>query len=305
MDQTSKHLLKEARLHGSDSFPVAIYQLVIGPGEPVLECHWHDEAEFFLVLEGEMLFQVDTDYFPVRAGEAVYLDGGDIHAGHALGSLGCRCLAIVLDLSLLTSVGFDRVQEEFVSPLLEKKHSFPRLIRPDTDWEHMLLGYIHNIYEAIAGETPGYEAFVKGSLYLALHTIAGEGRSSDRSASGASDSAKIERLKKILAHIQDNYQRPIRIEELAGLLPMSEGQFCRFFKSMTRKTPIEYINTYRIRQAADLLLHTDRKISDITMDVGFDNVSYFIKVFRKMMHAAPSVYRKSNSVDMEPLQVEP
>jgi AraC-like DNA-binding protein len=61
---------------------------------------------------------------------------------------------------------------------------------------------------------------------------------------------------------------------------------------MTRKTPVDYINSYRIRQAAALLQQSDRKISDIAMDAGFDNVSYFIKVFRKAMKCSPSEFRK-------------
>ncbi|MNJ63181.1 Regulatory protein SoxS [compost metagenome] len=73
---------------------------------------------------------------------------------------------------------------------------------------------------------------------------------------------------------------------------MSEGQLCRFFKSMTRQTPMDYINSYRIRQAVELLREPDRKISDIALEVGYDNISYFIRVFRKAMNCSPSEFRK-------------
>ncbi|MNO04942.1 Regulatory protein SoxS [compost metagenome] len=76
---------------------------------------------------------------------------------------------------------------------------------------------------------------------------------------------------------------------------MSEGQFCRFFKSMTRQTPMDYVNSYRIRQAAEMLRVEDRKISDIALEVGFDNISYFIRVFRKMMKCSPSAFRKGST----------
>jgi AraC-like DNA-binding protein len=73
---------------------------------------------------------------------------------------------------------------------------------------------------------------------------------------------------------------------------MSEGQFNRFFKAMTRTTPIEYLNAYRIKRAGEYLAMSDKKISAIAMDVGFDNLSYFIKVFRQTMKCTPSEYRK-------------
>ncbi|MNC51581.1 HTH-type transcriptional regulator CdhR [compost metagenome] len=93
--------------------------------------------------------------------------------------------------------------------------------------------------------------------------------------------------------MQAHYSRPISIRELADLIPMSEGQFCRFFKAMTRQTPIEYLNAYRITQANELLRFTDRKIADIAMEVGFGHISYFIKVYRKVMKTTPSRYRLS------------
>ena len=80
---------------------------------------------------------------------------------------------------------------------------------------------------------------------------------------------RTERLKKVILYIQNHYHRPIRLSELADLIPMSEGQFCRFFKSMTGQTPVDYMNSYRVRQVAELLRQPDNKISDIALDVGF------------------------------------
>ncbi|MNP17428.1 Bifunctional transcriptional activator/DNA repair enzyme AdaA [compost metagenome] len=125
-----------------------------------------------------------------------------------------------------------------------------------------------------------------------LSQIAAPDRSVNHSLSQSADTTKVNRLKKVILYIQENYQEPIRTRDLSDLIPMSEGQFCRFFKAMTRKTPVDYINSYRIRQAAALLQQTERKISDIALEVGFDNVSYFIKVFRKAMSCSPSEFRK-------------
>ncbi|WP_058302105.1 AraC family transcriptional regulator [Gorillibacterium timonense] len=292
MDGTARHLLKETRAHGDDRFPLAVYKLFYSAGSHVLDTHWHPEAEFFYVVEGEVLFQVDTDFFPVKAGEAVYLDGGDIHAGYARGDAGCRFEALVIDLAFLASGGFDVVQEQVVLPLIEKKRTFPRIIRPDSEGERRILDLIGTIMNAYEAESPGFEPLVKGCLYLALAELAQAGLQVDRSGGGSLDSVKVERLKTVIGYIQEHFQRPLRIKELADLLPMSEGQFCRFFKTMTGKTPIEYINSFRIRQATELIRQTDRKLSDIALDTGFDNISYFSKVFRNETGYSPSDYRK-------------
>jgi AraC-like DNA-binding protein/mannose-6-phosphate isomerase-like protein (cupin superfamily) len=293
MDQTTRHSLKEDRLHGDNMFPLAAYWIEHHEaGVTVLDCHWHAEAEFFYVLSGEVLFQVDTEYFPVRAGEAVFIDGGDIHAGHALGDKACSFCAIVFDTHLLASASYDAVQERFISPLQDKKRTFPRHIRPNTDWERALLRHLQSIMNVCERQTPGLETAVKGHFYLMLHEIAAEGCFCNRSEASTADTTKIDRLKTAIVYMQQNFHRPIRISEIADQIPMSEGQFCRFFKAMTRQTPIEYLNAYRIRQAAELLLRPELKVSAVALDVGFDHISYFVKVFRKMMKCTPSQFRK-------------
>lgn len=296
MDQTTRHSLKEDRLHGNNMFPLAAYWIERDePGAPILDCHWHAEAEFFCVLEGEVLFQVDTDYFPVRAGEAVFIDGGDIHAGHALNDSTCKYCAIVFDTHMLASGSFDAVQEKYVTPLLEKKRTFPRHITSATDWERSLLSHLQGMMEAYDKQQSGYEIAIKGRLYFMLHEICSGQRFVNRSETNNADSTKIERLKTVILYMQHNFHRPIRIAELADQIPMSEGQFCRFFKTMTRQTPIEYLNAYRIRQATELLLEPERKISAIAFDVGFEHISYFVKVFRKTMKCTPSQFRKERT----------
>ncbi|MCA0755584.1 AraC family transcriptional regulator [Paenibacillus sp. N4] len=300
MDQTTRHALKEDRLHGDNMFPLAAYWMEPGaPGEPVLDCHWHAEAEFFIVLEGEALFQIDTDYFPVRAGEAVFIDGGDIHAGHAIGRSTCTYCAIVFDTHLLASASYDAVQERYVAPLQDKKRTFPRHIKPETQWERKLLEHIRGIMDSCEKQKPGFEAAVKGHFYFMLHELSEEGCFCNRSETNSADTTKIDRLKTAILYMQQHYHRPIRISEIADQIPMSEGQFCRFFKTMTRQTPIEYLNAYRIRQAAELLLQPDRKISAVALDVGFDHISYFVKVFRKMMKCTPSQFRKKQTETAE------
>jgi len=295
MDQNTLHSLKENRVHGDDSFPLAAYWITQegGGGGPILDCHWHAEAEFYYVLDGEVLFQVDTDYFVVRAGEAVFIDGGDIHAGHSHADASCTYCAIVFDTHMLASASYDVIQQKYIALLQEKKRTFPRHIKPNSEWERKLLDHLQSMMQAYEKQSAGYEAAIKGHFYLMLSELAPEARACNRSETSSVDTTKIERLKTVILYMQQHFHRPLRITELAEQIPMSEGQFCRFFKKMTRQTPIEYLNAYRIRQAAEMLRVSDRKIAAIALDVGFDHISYFIKVFRKTMQCTPSQFRQN------------
>lgn len=290
MDQSIRQSLKESTVHGNERFPFGAYWYQFAPGAHVVDSHWHKEAEIFYVLEGEVLFQIDSEYIPVRAGEAIFIDGGDLHTGHAQGNGGCSFCAMVFDVGMLASSSYDLVQEGMIVPFQERRAAFPRRMTSGTD--ERLLEHIKEMMLLSKHKPAGYEAAIKGHLFLMLFQAASSGRLANRSRSEAADMTRTERLKKVILYIQSHYHRPIRLSELADLIPMSEGQFCRFFKSMTGQTPVDYMNSYRVRQAAELLRSPDNKISDIALDVGFGHISYFVRVFRKIMNCTPSEYRK-------------
>jgi AraC family transcriptional regulator, transcriptional activator of pobA len=77
---------------------------------------------------------------------------------------------------------------------------------------------------------------------------------------------------------------------------MSYHHFCRFFKRITGKTFMQYLNFVRVREAEKLILTTDKNISEIAQDVGFAGVSGFNKAFKKEKHLSPIAYKKQHGV---------
>ena len=71
---------------------------------------------------------------------------------------------------------------------------------------------------------------------------------------------------------------------------MNAKYFCRYFREMTHRTPIDYLNYYRIEQACFQLATSNSAVADIGMSCGFNDVSYFIKTFRKYKGMTPKKY---------------
>ena len=71
---------------------------------------------------------------------------------------------------------------------------------------------------------------------------------------------------------------------------MNPKYFCRFFRQMTQKTPVEYLNYYRIECAREQLSTTSCTVTEIAFNCGFNDVSYFIKIFRKYMGMTPGQF---------------
>ena len=118
------------------------------------------------------------------------------------------------------------------------------------------------------------------------HLYGGE-RIADKRSTG-----QLEPFKRVIGYIEENYASRIMLADLAKTAGMTPKYFCSFFYSMTRKTPIEYVNSYRIERACEQLITSDTSITDIGLNCGFNEISYFIKTFRRHVGTTPHQYRK-------------
>ena len=98
-------------------------------------------------------------------------------------------------------------------------------------------------------------------------------------------------FEQIKTYIMDHLERPIQVAALARLLGISEGYFYHAFKHTTGVTPVRYITSARIEKAKVLLLNSNASVTQIGMEVGFDNPSYFAKLFKKETGSSPSAFR--------------
>jgi YesN/AraC family two-component response regulator len=99
------------------------------------------------------------------------------------------------------------------------------------------------------------------------------------------------RLQAAVAHIVKNYLRHIPESEVALLCDMSPSRFCREFKAAFGMTFVEYLADYRVLQAKRLLTNPTMAVADVAGAVGFNDPSYFTRVFRKQEGVSPSEYR--------------
>ena len=99
------------------------------------------------------------------------------------------------------------------------------------------------------------------------------------------------RLQAATAHVTKHYLRPIPESEVALLCNMSPSRFCHEFKATFAVTFVEYLAQYRMEQAKRLLANPTMPVADVAVAVGFNDPSYFTRVFRKQEGVSPSEYR--------------
>lgn len=110
------------------------------------------------------------------------------------------------------------------------------------------------------------------------------------------NSEDFERFNKVSKFLVKNFATSIRLEEVSTLVGLTPTAFCRYFKERTKKTFVEYLNEMRIGYSKKLLLENKMKISTISGEVGFPNLSNFISQFKKVTGMSPSQFQKQFGV---------
>ena len=104
---------------------------------------------------------------------------------------------------------------------------------------------------------------------------------------------RLARIKDVLRLIRNHYHEEISLDDMATSAHMNKRYFCRYFREMMGKTPIQYLNYYRVECACELLSTSERTVSEVAMACGFNNISYFVRVFGAHKGTTPSIYAKA------------
>lgn len=99
------------------------------------------------------------------------------------------------------------------------------------------------------------------------------------------------RINKVYDFVAENYRNEIRTEIVAEKLGLTTNSFCRFFKKVTKKSFIQFVNEFRINKAIEMINLDYRSISETMYDSGFNDPSFFNRQFKRLKGLSPSEYR--------------
>lgn len=277
----------EPKQHGTRDFPAAFYHVDINHPRYDMPFHWHKEFEIALVISGCFRFLVDNTEIIAHTGESVFIPSGAIHGGMPED---CVYECLVFDMDMLF-IHADSCRH-YLKQIIREDVLIPPLI---TNQTLELQTIIHRLFSYMSKQTPGYELMASGCLLEMFGTIFSEQCYDVNSTTTIADNTtpykRTEQIKSVFEYIENNYSSNITLLELSQLSGMSPKYFCRYFQTLAHRTPMDYLNYYRIERSCSLLCTTDLPITSIAYDCGFNDCSYFIKTFRKYKHTTPKQYQ--------------
>ena len=149
------------------------------------------------------------------------------------------------------------------------------------------------LFETIDGQQDGFHFSVIGLTQQLLGQIQQKKLYSSPLPSYEKTDKKRVKLKKVLKYVREHFSDDVTLYNMAEIAELSPNYFSSYFKSVTDKTPIDYLISYRIERAASKLLSTDLPVTQIAYDCGFNDLSYFIKLFKKHTGFSPAKYRET------------
>ncbi len=152
---------------------------------------------------------------------------------------------------------------------------------------------IKNILEKMS-ESEGLDYYIEFlKIFNLLIKVEDREELSNPSNESSVFSKNLEKINKVYKYVFENIHEGINLEEAATVLNMAPSSFCRFFKKKTNVTFMEYVKSVRVGIAAKLLAETDKQITHICFESGYNNLANFNHYFKDLMGKTPSDYRKS------------
>lgn len=279
-----KDSFEEHVVHGTADFPVGIYGIHFDSEHRILfSLHYHREFELFLVTQGKIRIQLEGNTYHLGKGEGLFINSGALHSAESEEHQECGFIAIVFSPEFIAPK-HENSYEIYIHSVLENELVIPRSLTSD------IASIISETYEWFQSQSFGNELFIKSNLLriMALCMVKAQ-----QNCHRKNDS-KMDVVKRVLDYIHNNYQNNMTLQDLADHAHVSREHLCRVFREVSESSPIAYLNRYRIMQSAYLLHSTRKSISEISSDCGFNNSSYFNKMFLRFMKCTPKEYRRKN-----------
>ena len=280
---------QETRLHEQPGFAYDTYLCTIPQDFDRVNPHWHEQMELIYIKKGSGAVSVNLESYPVSAGCVVPVLPGELHAIEGDPGGRMEYENIIFSLALLDSAEADDWCRGVVDALRRGELLVERPIRPGTPLHADVSAALDGADAACAEKAPGYPLLVKSQLFKLLFAL-NRHRLAAPQGKPAEDA---EKLKGLFGYVKANFSRPIAVADAAAVAGYSPSHFMRIFRQVTGRTFVDYLTDYRLSAAVYYLKETGDDISAVAENCGFDNVSYFIRRFRRKYGTSPGRYRKN------------
>ena len=277
--------LKENKPHGTKDDPFSIYHIANAKRSFQIPIHWHDEFEIIYVKSGFLTVSISGENYIGKPGDAFVVSPGNLHfMGSQTGNV--DYFTFLFPLKYISFRTDDILDDKLLEPL----NSGHLIINPEIkDTVKEQCEQLVEIYGAKKEESQSkITAQIKTKIILLQFILElwKRGFIVENDTSGKNTVEK-----EMVSYIQQNFTGKILLKEFGEQFHLSEKYISRYFKEHFHITISQYVTYLRLEHAKHLLQDTDIPVTEVAMHSGYQNVSYFIRSFKKTYGMSPLKYR--------------
>ena len=289
------YYVKRSRNLLQNDYPIEISCLNFTQADPLLiRWHWHEEIELEYIVSGQVYVTCEEENILASQGDLVFINQNVRHFITPVQTDGCLLYSIVVHPTFIFGFGQLELEKKYIAPVLHDsalKHI--HIAKDSPDYENYL-SEIREILSLNDLREDGYELLTKSVLLRIWYQLY---KMSTALVAGSVPKTAVQdeqRVKQAILYIQEHFMETVTLEDIAGSIMVSKSECCRCFKRTLNTTPFEYLMKYRIMESTKRMHRKPQEsISEIAGSVGFNNTSYYNKIFRKYMDCTPTEYRNS------------
>ena len=278
-------IYNEQKQRGTMDFPIELYHVDKTHPKYEMAHHWHSEIEIIRILSGELNIRLNNKEYLAKKGDIIFVNPETVH-GAIPTDCTYECIVCYIDFLCKT----DSSCKFFIESLLNHEY---RLQEHTPFGNSEFHSSANTLFDTLNHKSSGYKFKVIGALYALLGVMIDEHMYTSADGNSIDADKYILKLKKVLSFIRNNYDKTLSLDDMANAAGMSSKYFCYYFKKLTKKSPVEYLNSYRIECASRMLLNSDKSVTEIAYSCGFNDLSYFIKTFKNIKGVTPAKSRKA------------
>lgn len=289
--------LQELKVHGNLEFPVMVYPVTLSQMYlKLIRWHWHPEIEMIYMLEGKVEALVDEESIILTPDQGIFINQNVLHSFCCIEGHEAVFFSVVFHPALIFGYGSASLSVKYLSPISENPNMKYVLLNDDDPYTAPLIESMKQVRTYYSEGEYGYELACKAAICQLWNQLL---KIPCDTSNMVIKSKRIindeQRIKDAILYIEKHFADPITLDDIAGSIHISKSECCRCFQRVLRQTPFEYLLKYRIFHAAKLIQHQDpnaSSISNLAITVGFGNISYFNKVFKRYLHITPTEYKR-------------
>jgi len=290
-------MLMENIQHGSPAFPLQYYyEDIWGFDFHCVDWHWHPELEYVYVQSGRAICFVGEEKLTVSAGSGLLINSRVIHRFEAESST--IIPNVVFSPSLLATEN-SLIYQKYLQPFLNSGEYY-FLFDPSVDWQAVCIQKMMEVFDS--QEKQDVEEIVTVTSLLGFwNELYHHRRPENEPVEQRANRTNQARLQIMMQYIQQHYRESICLEDIGAAVHIGRSMALQVFHQGIHQSPISYLIQVRLKQAAKLLVSTEKTIARVAEETGFESSTYFCRKFKELYGITPKKYRdkqqKGNNTD--------